>query len=216
MVKGVDFKSVTSSGSGGVIVVAPSSGKTWLSPLTRETLIEIPVDLLRAVSVGRKVPSGFKFFFSDLAENVEDVVVETNATNATNADLCDLEYFEPFLEAEGFSPDLVPVPCTRAEFLALLEMRRNVAATSIYGMKAVHASLIGGALHTADKLGDTTLAEMRARAVSSALYYHDLGPDFAAAMEADSAGEIVDLTEDVYGMDAVEFAQETRLFPGKV
>jgi hypothetical protein len=52
----IDFKSMTKTGTGGIVVVPPSHGKTWIRPLWTTPLTEIPNDLLMSVSVPSTVP----------------------------------------------------------------------------------------------------------------------------------------------------------------
>ena len=49
-VKGIDFKTVTRGGTGGIIVVAPSTAKVWVRPLFTTPVLGIPDELLRAVA----------------------------------------------------------------------------------------------------------------------------------------------------------------------
>ena len=49
--KFVDFKTLTPTGSGGLIMVPPSTNKTWIRPIWNTPLIDIPEDLLMAVAV---------------------------------------------------------------------------------------------------------------------------------------------------------------------
>lgn len=51
VIKSVDFKTVTSTGTSGFVVTAPSPGKTWIRPIWEyNELPEIPDDILRAVA----------------------------------------------------------------------------------------------------------------------------------------------------------------------
>jgi P4 family phage/plasmid primase-like protien len=56
----VDFKSVCSTGTSGMIVVAPSPGKTWVRPLfaCESKLPEIPRELLASIAVPKKKRGG--------------------------------------------------------------------------------------------------------------------------------------------------------------
>ena len=64
--RGIDFKTRTSSGTGGIIVVAPSPGKVWVGDapwlaLAGRAPPEIPEDLLRAIAAPRYPPRPVSF-----------------------------------------------------------------------------------------------------------------------------------------------------------
>lgn len=129
-IPGVDFKSVCRTGTGGVVVVPPSSGKTWSEggALWQRPLRPMPPDLLREVAVPRYVCSTRLrmelLFYGPGADGPSDRL-ETSACKHLQG----MAYFEPFLSgggdmvaagADGSSPLAVPVPCARSDFEDLL------------------------------------------------------------------------------------------------
>jgi hypothetical protein len=100
--KGVDFKSVCKTGTSGIVVVAPSQGKSWLrAPWSEDAeLTEMPRDLLDAVAV----PS---------APVVDSLILRCLSDDSTIERVkCrwapQMEYIKPFLNEE----DDVKVPET--------------------------------------------------------------------------------------------------------
>jgi hypothetical protein len=114
--EGVDFKTRTSSGSGGIVVVAPSGKRTFVRDLTADALVDIPDDLLRAVAKPRRVQVSLPFRFRDSSE--EAAVPLTVPKRALEL----LSYFEPFLEGDFGSASEIPVPCTREEFVRAVDL----------------------------------------------------------------------------------------------
>ena len=68
IIKKVDFKTMTQTGTGGVVVVSPSHGKTWIRPIMTTPLTEIPDDLLMRVAV----PSFMKISHSEDSDEDSD------------------------------------------------------------------------------------------------------------------------------------------------
>lgn len=97
---GVDFKSIHSNGTGGIVVVAPSTGKTWIQPLWKTTIIEMPENLLNAVAVPKHKVIEMAVQFDDC---YGPVVVE-------NKWLGMMSYFDDKVD------DVVRIPCTKASF----------------------------------------------------------------------------------------------------
>ena len=153
----VDFKTRTATGTAGVIVVAPSTGKRWLRHLVEENLIEIPVDLLDAVAVPR---GGRRDLLFSCGER-DRVPVRTLAA---------MSYFEPFLADDIAMEAGIPVPCTRDEFVAMVDY---------YGTR----DNIPRVLELADRLGHAParLARMTHAMLRSALEARDADADMTAA-----------------------------------
>lgn len=102
---GVDFKSVCASGTGGIVVVAPSTGKSWLRQLWTTKIVEIPHHLLNAVAVPRHKYIKVILKFEDMAE---PVVVE-------NRWISMMTYINDATELFG-TDAVLHVPCTKTSF----------------------------------------------------------------------------------------------------
>jgi hypothetical protein len=114
IIPGVDLKTRCRTGTSGILVVAPSTNKTWVTD--REPwsdgirLDPIPDELLMAVARPRhRRLKDVPFRFEDGEEarlTVSEGLMET------------LAYFEPFLtgDLKMHSSSPTPVPCTREEF----------------------------------------------------------------------------------------------------
>jgi len=146
--RGVDFKSVCETGTGGIVMVPPSTGKAWLRPKLSardllngspalaaafENLAPMSWELLNAVARPRFVPINAHLSFED------DAIVKKPPLELRGSRfLFDMAYFEPWLSEEfcgigrGMDIDgtddtddsegaqVVTVPCARSVFLALL------------------------------------------------------------------------------------------------
>ncbi|GAX83314.1 hypothetical protein CEUSTIGMA_g10740.t1 [Chlamydomonas eustigma] len=102
--KGVDFKTRCATGTGGLILVAPSTGKSFLRPLDKETLVEIPDRILDAVAVATVLSErtfidihGVEFQYDSTLKSVRS-----------------FQYIEPFFEE--FAGCAIPLPCTERQF----------------------------------------------------------------------------------------------------
>lgn len=174
---GIDFKTRCRTGTGGIIVIAPSTGKVWEKDrkLNPDSLIPIPFDLLDAVStpshhMERKV---FKFMNRD-----EPIETET-------IDLKTMSYFEPFLEGDvdGFTCDHIPVPCTEEEYRILM---RVVNSTGSGWIPPLLADDWSTAILIGDKLGIMNIDLYEKLTRSMALWTHDIKakwPEMASAIE---------------------------------
>ena len=173
VIEGVDFKTISSRGTGGLVKVCyePYSGpagknpekRKWIRPLPEGHLDEIPDDLLRAIAVQKKVPE-FTFAFED---TIATISIE-------ESELAHFSYFEPFLD-DSFASQEIPMPCEYLEFKDLLhslEKRESTNAT------AQRNALI------ADRLGAKKATYQFFAA--HALYWHDMDPDMALALSSDS------------------------------
>ena len=158
----VDFKTLTSSGTAGVVVVAPSSGgRAWCVELSRETLMEIPEELLRTVAIGQGPLRTLSFF--------------DNASSLTlpSFTLVRMGYFEPFMDADEPLTGTIPVPCDRADF-------EELVAALDSGMTLT--SRVDAVVELADKLGLVDVERFAERIIARAAYDADADPDMAAAM----------------------------------
>eukprot|EP00873_Tetraselmis_striata_P043705 jgi/Tetstr1/463969/TSEL_008774.t1 len=107
---GVDFKSIAATGTGGVIVVAPSTGKSWIRPLMTHQLMPIPDDLLAAVAAPRDPPFDLEIACTDGSLAVQSPWLRR------------MEYFSPWVEGDLSQPALAPVTAAQARLLfAVLE-----------------------------------------------------------------------------------------------
>jgi Bifunctional DNA primase/polymerase, N-terminal len=134
----VDFKSVCATGTGGIVVVAPSKNKRWVRPLWSTPVVDIPDCLLEAIAAPYR---GFVSATLSFADRTKEEVIN-------NRWIRKMAYFEPFFDG-AFGTDDIPVPCTKAEFVELmriLELRELVVrdpTTEFFTSMAL----------TADKLG---------------------------------------------------------------
>ncbi len=143
---GVDFLTRTSTGSGGVVVVAPSSSRRFARRLSPETLVEIPSDLLDRVAAPRHPKLTAKFEFEgSLAPELLTV----------HKECANLSYLDPFFDGSILMAEDggIPVPCTRDEFMLAIDLcaRRDEAmfpaADALRGMLTLER-LGGPACHT--------------------------------------------------------------------
>lgn len=105
----IDFKSITSTGTGGIVVVAPSNGKTWVRPLWNTQIPEIPDDLLDAIAVPHHQTINAILLFED-GLHIELM---------NNRWMRSMTYFDPFLDG-SFETDTILVPCCRDIFRHLM------------------------------------------------------------------------------------------------
>ena len=146
MVK-VDFKSVCRTGTGGVVVVAPSNGKQWVRRPWDVGCrpFEIPLDLLDAIAVPQAPPSSAPLLaFSD-----DDDDDRRERFDDSAGLLRSMAYFEPLFD-ESFDQDApFPVPCVRAVF----EEMMHVLRTNHLRTPEPSAALFSDMLAAADLLG---------------------------------------------------------------
>jgi len=112
-IHGVDFKTRCSNGTGGVVVVAPSTGKTWVREPDVFNIIPIPFDLLAAVAAPTHVAVTRDFVFLD---------GDGEPATLTVRHLSRFSYFEPFLNDETFATEPIPVPVHRAPFELMMSL----------------------------------------------------------------------------------------------
>ena len=165
----IDFKTLTSSGTSGVVVVAPSRGKSWSIPLSAETLIEIPEDLLRTVAIGQGPLRLLSFLDS----------AELTITASTFT-LARMSYFEPFLDVDEPITGTIPVPCDSADFEGLLQVLRD-DGIAVGGQKID----VDAVIELADKLGLVDVDNFATRIIARAMYDADMDPDMCSAMRSD-------------------------------
>lgn len=126
---GIDFKTVCASGTSGVVLVAPSTDKTWLRPLWTTPVIDAPLDLLRAVANPRQVGDRRLVFIQD------DPVPRRVSCKWLRR----MSYFDAFLDEEGdFAEADVPVPCKLSDFQDLvdaLDSKAIIASSSRAGLQ---------------------------------------------------------------------------------
>jgi hypothetical protein len=111
--RGVDFKTVCRTGTGGVLVLAPSEGKAWVRDPWSASIEEIPDDLLDAVAVPHHRTLAARLAFCPESEEREELLVETPFLHL-------MKYFEPLTSGELGEREPFPVPCSRAAFEELL------------------------------------------------------------------------------------------------
>ena len=179
--QGIDFKTRCRTGTGGIVVIAPSTGKTWVKDreLVSDTLIPIPFDLLDAVSTPTRRMERRVFKFLGCADPIE---MDTLGLNI-------MSYFEPFFGEDGFATcDVIPVPCTRDEYSTLM---RVVAYPDSDWIATPTPDEWSIAIRIGNKLGlldDIDLHKKMTR--SRSLWTHDLQkrwPEMAHAIESENA-----------------------------
>ena len=121
-IAGVDFKTRCRNGTAGVVVIAPSAGRTWVrEPGSEHEIGLIPNDVLEAVSKPSHAYVKRRFVFTDggAVAEMEVCCLDTMA------------YFEPFLDGGAFDPEEpIAVPVEKATFeilIVALERKQCVA-----------------------------------------------------------------------------------------
>jgi hypothetical protein len=134
-IKGIDFKSVHSTGTGGVVMIPPSTGKFWMALDSKKmydfdgpaemiqnirnmrNMRPIPRALLEHVALPRVVRFRGYLSFLPSAESPEVVDVMEVDTNVVHR----LSYFDPMVDRTVPSSETepFPVPCRRSDFLLL-------------------------------------------------------------------------------------------------
>ena len=184
-VSGVDFKTRCSTGTAGVVVVAPSAGRVWIRPLHDSILEPIPDDLLDAVAVPRCTVRAYDLKFACGAS----ATIET-------AHLGTMAYFEPFLDDDGGLGTRVPVPCDERSMRSLLAVLAFVERSDPYEQPLPPGASFDEAVELVDKLGGDA-AGLRERLVRGAAFWR---ADLRAAWPAmDNALAL----EAAWGADAV-------------
>lgn len=136
----VDFKSVCSTGTSGIVVVAPSDNKTWVRPLWNTPLIDMPFELLDAIALPKNAVTNLHLIF----DNSEELLV----TRCHWVPL--MTYFEPFLsEEDRMSFDIIPVPCDKSIFVELLHVLNHNKLSKRHPTTELFNDMIS----LADKLG---------------------------------------------------------------
>ena len=145
----MDFKSVYKNGTSGIVVVAPSEGKTWVrKPWAPDaSLLEIPADLLAAVAVPETVLTSL------VIRCVDGSRVERNACRWVPA----MAYFQPFLaddDIESSEDGGIPVPAL-VESSTLRELFHVLDRGFLSGQhpKGVTRATLGEVRRVADFLG---------------------------------------------------------------
>lgn len=187
--KGIDFKTRCWTGTSGVIMVAPSKNKSWKIGLTLERLIEIPDDLLRAVSVPK---------FNSKSSNVlkfQDVVYTAYSRDF----LAQMGYFDLFFE-EDIGNEVIPVPCTSEEFSSVFAFyEKNYLSNS---------SRFRTAVDVADKLLMKDCFKKTSDIIAQMMFQKDYS-DFYAH----DADKMIPLSESIRYIGLPNIPKQTRLFP---
>ena len=176
-VKGVDFKTVCRSGTGGIVVIAPSTNKTWLRHLCGLTPISDALLAEVAIPHHACTPLRCQFLPDD---GTGDVVMVNRGFAAACA------YFEPFLDnAGGFDDEtpclqsIIPVPASLSAFRTLVGtiMQGDAELVPLEEMLAVE--------RLCDKLGYRNDIATQLLANGNLLWRLDLRSMWPAASDAD-------------------------------
>ena len=156
---GIDFKSVCRSGTGGIVVIAPTAGRYWLCSRGLGCCAvgptPMPLDLLDAVAKPHH-PAGPTV--DRLLLCFEGDPPGEPPLDASGRPLATMAYFEPFVSAdagEGLtaSPDgAVPVPCPREAFQVMVEVLEHGELCVLPPGRDARAAA-RDAIRAADKLG---------------------------------------------------------------
>jgi hypothetical protein len=116
-VVGIDLKTICSTGTGGIVMIPPSTDKRWAAQGATPRLGMVQpatLELLDAVATPRFDVVDARLAFEDGA------TVMFNRTRALHVFL----YFEPFLTGDLFVDDdaVVPVPCESTTFVELMHL----------------------------------------------------------------------------------------------
>lgn len=130
----VDFKSVHSTGTGGIVVVGPSTNKTWIRPLWSVHASEMSRELLHAVAVPKNVKITRELKFYDGIHLVEECKW-----------IPQMEYFEPMDDID----DMFCVPCNYDDFKKLMHVLDHDMLWAEHVTKFEYYDIVA----LADKLG---------------------------------------------------------------
>lgn len=210
--KGIDFKTKCRTGTGGVVVIAPSSGKTWEKDraLNNDALVPIPFDLLDAVARPLHRIERHRFLFCD-RNAVDDMDVQNDSSHHLSENferhsvemdtigLAAISYFEPFIRSEqeeenGYFVDsegAIRVPCAAWEFETLMRVLFFSPTSKDRWTPPPSAEEWSTAIRTGDMLGLDTEIDLYAKmAHSTTLWWHDLRnrwPEMASAIDREHA-----------------------------
>jgi hypothetical protein len=181
--RGVDFKTVCSTGTGGVVAIPPAEGREWLpgrAPWQVVAVEPIPDDLLDAVARPTRVPGWLTVECAQAPCAGARFRVPRDASR-------DFSYFDLADDARWSSVPL-PVRGTRAK-----HARVALLAGTAGEERRVSRADLAGAMEVADMLGANERAIARLRALAASV---DEPPLARAAREEDraSAVRMVELT----------------------
>ena len=159
----IDFKTVCSTGTSGIIVVAPSVNKHFVREITETNLIEIPQNILEAVAVDKKT--------------VKQIVFTCGGTMTHSTHLLKrMSYFDPFLDEDEIAFDsTICVPCSEAEFKALIDRDSDYLLS---------------VLKLADQLGHRSLETLTRFLITKALKIYQSDSQMMAAQKSATMVEI--------------------------
>ena len=142
VVKGIDFKTRCHNGTSGIIVVAPSSGKSWLrAPWEKGAARLMPIPEALLVHVAAPYHTIVQLPMTFLGDTRATISVYDYVIKA-------MTYFDPFIgERPGGAFDGCCVPCTRDEFIAAVKLL-NEDRNYFRDLESMRA-----AIRVADKLG---------------------------------------------------------------
>ena len=169
-IKGIDFKSVCKTQTGGVIMVPPSSGKQWIrmeGPLLN-CLKPIDTSVLDAIAIPRHKVIDITLSFEN------DVQIHLNKCRWLHL----MSYFEPFISEcdDNINSEIIPVPCDSNVFNELLYILDTGSLESI----DPSLTLLKKVVQVADKLGlsfiDKFSNKMLCGIPRSQLDLHDICP----------------------------------------
>ncbi|KAG1669754.1 hypothetical protein FOA52_001583 [Chlamydomonas sp. UWO 241] len=143
-VKGIDFKSVCRTGTSGIVLVPPSTGKRW-ARIKLARITEMPVALLHEVAVPHH------------ARICRTVSFSCGGTlrGAGGMWTCAMSYFDMFAEFADTADVVVPCPCEMSHFRELMHIMDHGRVDPSHPPSA---SLLRDVLRAADVLG---LAQMQ-------------------------------------------------------
>ena len=160
----VDFKTCTRTGSAGIVICAPSTGKTWIRPLCVDNLIDIPDDLLRSVAVGHMT--------LEFEDNIKAFYPSKFLSN--------MGYFDPFLD-QDIMDMTIPVPCTSDAFNALQKHQEPQSMEEIVCIS-----------NLADKLLHCDASKLTIGMLTRAMYAKDMNPEMATAILAHQSQHVLE------------------------
>lgn len=142
-IKGIDFKSICQTGTGGIVIVAPSTDKTWVRPPWKCEMIHMPMDLLNTIA--------------DPKHKSVNVFLQFNNGSCFFVESCkwlnNMSYFDPLFDDDGYSyvdiESAFPVPCSYSKFTKLLDTLDSNSLSEEYPTRDFYLGLI----ETADILG---------------------------------------------------------------
>lgn len=189
--KGVDFKSVCSTGTSGVVMVPPSTDKRWrrgkvLATSALEHTPTLSLQLLNAVTVPVAQNRTMHLRFSN------DASMDVDSRHLTH-----FQYFEPHTSGDLHdsvcvedADDIIPVPCSSVVFEIMLQLALTDRFPTHVPLKDITDGLRDQVVICADMLGLGLRSRMFRRLVCGSLHRVLSAKKIDATWAADLHGRV--------------------------